>query len=153
NGGDANTLYFAAGIFFQRHGLFGSLKPVTGIPPTTIKFSSETYFPSEGTPFIDVTVTRSGVVSDSSTVNYATVDESAHQGRDYEIALGKITFNPGETSKTFRVLIIDDHELAGGSSFPLYLVLSNATGAEIVAPSVAMMSIFDNEFDTPRQPP
>jgi uncharacterized protein (TIGR03118 family) len=153
NGGDANTLYFAAGIFFQRHGLFGSLKPVTGIPPTTIKFSAESYFTSEGNPFIDITVTRSGVVGDSATVNYATVDESAQQGRDYEIALGKLTFNPGETSKTFRVLIIDDNQIGGGSSSPLYLALSNSVGAEIVTPSVAMLSIMDNEGDTPRQPP
>ncbi|HEX5702992.1 MAG TPA: TIGR03118 family protein [Pyrinomonadaceae bacterium] len=153
NGGDANVLYFAAGIFGQRHGLFGSLKPVTGIPPTTIKFSAASYSASETDPFVDITVTRSGVVGDPATVNYATVDDSAQQGRDYEIALGKITFNPGETSKTFRVLIIDDHEIGGGTAPPLFLALSNSTGAEIVAPSVATLSIMDNEFDTPRQPP
>ena len=33
NGGDANTVYFTAGIDHERHGLFGSLKPVAAGTP------------------------------------------------------------------------------------------------------------------------
>jgi uncharacterized protein (TIGR03118 family) len=153
NGGDPNTLYFTAGIFSEAHGLFGSLKPVNGVTPSTVRFSSSDYFTSEGDGFFDVTVTRSGDVSGTASVNYATVDNGAFQFSDYEIALGKLTFGPGETSKTFRVLIVDDKSLAGGSISTLNLLLSNASGTGLATPNIARLSIQDNEFDTPGSPP
>lgn len=153
NGGDPNTLYFTAGIFSEAHGLFGSLKPVSGVTPSTVRFSSADYFASEGEGFFDVTVTRSGDVSGPASVNYATVDNGAVQSSDYEIALGKLTFAPGETSKTFRIMIVDDKLLAGGTLFTLNLVLSNASGMGLATPSIARLSIQDNEFDTPGVPP
>lgn len=153
NAGDTNTLYFAAGLLNQRHGLFGSLKPLSGASLTTVQFSATDYFASEKDGHVDITVTRSGALNGTSTVNYATVDDSAGQGFEYEIALGKLTFTPGETTKTIRVLLIDDNQFEAGSSAELKLVLSNATGADIVSPSIARLAIMDDEFDTPRQPP
>jgi uncharacterized protein (TIGR03118 family) len=152
NGGDPSTLYFSAGIFQQEHGLFGSLKPAS--PATSrIQFSTSDYFAVESDHFFDVTVTRTGDASGTATVNYATVDASLSQKSNYEIALGKLTFSPGETSKTFRVLIVDNNLFAGGSSPPLNLVLSNATGAALVSPTTANLFVRDNEGDTPGQPP
>jgi len=154
NGGDPNSLYFSADIFpQQQHGLFGSLKPVTTQSTSLLKFSETEYFTSEGAGHIDITVTRSGDVSGTATVNYATVDRLATQKSDYEIAVGKLTFNPGEASKTFRVLIVDDNQIGAGSSVDLAPVLSNPTGAALVNPNEATLFIMDNEFDTSRQPP
>jgi uncharacterized protein (TIGR03118 family) len=153
NGGDTNTLYFSAGIYSEKHGLFGSLKPVAGVPPTLVRFSNAEYFTSENAGHFDVTVTRSGDLSGTSTVNYATVDTNATQKSNFEIALGKVTFNPGESTKTFRVLIVDNNAFAGGTWRDLDLVLSNSTGAALVSPAVARLSIMDDEGDTPRQPP
>ncbi|MEP6568958.1 MAG: TIGR03118 family protein [Acidobacteriota bacterium] len=153
NGGDPNTLYFSAGNSSNRFGLFGSLTPITGIPASTIKFANREYTTSENSGHIDITVTRSGDTSGIATVNYATVDGSATQKSDYEIALGKLTFNPGESSKTFRVLVVDDKILAGGSSVVLNLVLSNPTGAALTDPNYAYLYLMDDEFDTPGQPP
>jgi uncharacterized protein (TIGR03118 family) len=159
NGGDPNTLYFSADIFDisevspeQQHGLFGSIKPISMLPESLIQFSSREYFTSEGSGHIDITVNRLGSVSGTSTVNYATVDGQARQKSDFEIALGKLTFNPGETSKTFRVLIVDNNLAGGGSSRDLALVLSNPTGAELISPNQATLLIMDNDFDTDRQP-
>ena len=151
NGGDPNTLYFTAGVFFQSHGLLGSLKPVSGIPSAIIEFSSPDYFTTEHDGHFDVTVTRTGNLNQTSTVNYATA--VGDQGRSHEIALGKLTFNPGESSKTFRVLIIDDNQFEAGTSVTVDLVLSNTTGAELGDLSQARLSIMDDEFDTPRNPP
>jgi uncharacterized protein (TIGR03118 family) len=154
NGGDPNTLYFTAGIFNETHGLFGSLKPIIGSQvPSTVKFSDTQYLTSEGAGYFDVTVNRSGDVSGAASVNYATVDGSSVQVFDYEIALGKLMFSPGETSKTFRVLIVDDKEIGGGSSLPLFLVLSNSVGTALTSPSLATLSISDNEGDTAGEPP
>jgi len=152
NGGDSNTLYFSAGIFSEQHGLFGSLKPAP-LPNSTIKFSAQSYFTRENDGHIDITVLRSGDVSGVATVNYATVDRNASQKSTYEMSLGKLTFNPGETSRTFRVLIVDNDQIAGGSSSDLALILSNATGAALVNPAQANLFIMDDEGDTPRQPP
>lgn len=154
NGGDPNTLYFSAGslpFLTEQHGLFGSLKPAS-VASSRIKFSDRQYSASENDGHIDITVLRTGDSSGVATVNYATVDRAATQKSNYEISLGKLTFNPGETSKTFRVLIVDNSAIAGGSSKDLALVLSNATGAALVDPGAASLSIMDDEFDTPRQP-
>jgi len=153
NGGDTNTLYFSTDGSSNHFALFGSFKPVSGVPPTTIQFSSMQYNTMENAGHIDITVTRSGIVGNTATVNYATVDNGATQKSDYEIAVGKLTFNPGETSKTFRVLVVDDKAFAGGSSVELNLVLSNATGAELASPNLAFLSLLDDEGDTPGQPP
>jgi CHRD domain/Calx-beta domain len=126
---------------------------IATLPASSIQFSSGEYFVSEGAGHIDITVLRNGDVSGSATVNYATLDGGATQKSDYEIALGKLTFNPGETSKTFRVLIVDDNQIGGGSLVSLTLVLSNPTGATLVSPDEATLAIMDDEFDTPRQPP
>jgi len=146
NGGDANTLYFSAGSSVNHFALFGSLTPITGVPASTIKFSDLEYHTVENAGHIDITVLRTGDTSGTATVNYATVGTG-------EIALGKLMFNPGESSKTFRVLIVDNNSFAGGSSSVLNLVLSNATGAELTRPNHADLFIMDDEFDTPRQPP
>ncbi|HSS20914.1 MAG TPA: TIGR03118 family protein [Pyrinomonadaceae bacterium] len=153
NGGDSKTLYFSASGAFNLFSLFGSLKPVNGIAPSTIKFSSTEYRTSENSGHIDITVTRTGITTNQATVNYATVDGGARQKADYEIALGTLTFNPGETTKTFRVLVVDDKDFAGGSSADLNLYLTNATGAELTSPSHAYLYLMDDEFDTPGQPP
>ncbi|HJQ33906.1 MAG TPA: TIGR03118 family protein [Pyrinomonadaceae bacterium] len=154
--GDPNTLYFTSGFDAGRHGLLGSLKPAQ--PAPTIQFAipipaASGFFVSEGAGHADITVTRTGDASGTATVNYATYDGSATQKSDYEIALGKLTFNPGETQKTFRVLIVNDNAFAGGSSVDLNLVLSNPTGAGLGNPHDALLSISDDEGDTPRQPP
>ena len=43
------------------------------------------------------------------TVNYATVDRSAHAGEDYTAKSDTLTFAPGETSKTITIQITDDN--------------------------------------------
>lgn len=149
-GGDANTLYFASGYTDETstvgHGLFGSLKPAPAVPASTIKFSNTEYHTTENAGHIDITVIRSGDVSGTATVDYATLETS-------EIAVGRLTFNPGDTSKTFRVLIVDNNLIGGGTNTQLDLVLSNSTGAALITPNIAQVFIMDDEFDTSRQPP
>ena len=42
------------------------------------------------------------------TVNYATADDTATAGADYQSASGTLSFAPGETSKSFTVTILND---------------------------------------------
>jgi uncharacterized protein (TIGR03118 family) len=152
-GGDPNTLYFTAGIGEEEHGLIGKLQPTTASATSLIQFSTDEYAIGEGSGHIDITVTRSGDVSGSATANYATFDESepdhASQKSDYEIAEGTVRFAPGETSKTFRILIVND--TFDENDETLDLVLSNPTGAGVGlgSPNVAEVSILDNDTGAP----
>lgn len=154
-GGDPNTLYFTAGIGEEQHGLFGSLKPTTASATSLIQFATDEFVVSEGVGHINVTITRAGDVSGSATVNYTTFDVSApghaNQKSDYQIALGKVTFDPGETSQTFRIFLVDDRFVKTPGNETIDLVLSNPTGAGVGlgSPSVATVEIVENDVAAP----
>ncbi|MBW4694955.1 MAG: right-handed parallel beta-helix repeat-containing protein [Lyngbya sp. HA4199-MV5] len=75
------------------------------------------------------TVSLSAVSKTSVTVNYATADGNAKAGADYVARSGKLTFKPGETSKTIRVPVIGDAIPELSEVF--YVNLSGATGASL----------------------
>ena len=153
NGGDPGTLYFTAGIAREEHGLFGSLKPTTASATSLVQFSTDEFIIGEGSGHIDITVTRAGDASGTATVNVSTYDQSlaghASQKSDYEIALAKVTFNPGETSKTVRILIVNDNFAEGDET--INLALSNPTGAGvgIGSPTYATVRIIDDDVVAP----
>jgi uncharacterized protein (TIGR03118 family) len=157
SGGDVNTLYFSAGIAEEEHGLLGKLNPTTASATSLIQFSTDEYAISEGGGHIDITVTRNGDASGTATVNYNTFDESepthASQKSDYEIALGTVSFAPGETSKTFRVLIVNDTFVEGDET--INIALSNPTGAGVGlgSPNQAEITILDNDVVAPTTNP
>ena len=153
NGGDVNTLYFTAGIGEEEHGLFGSLKPTTSTATSLIQFATDSFVIGEGSGHIDISVIRAGDASGSATVNFNTLDESqpdhASQKSDYEIALGKLTFAPGETVKTVRILLVND--IFDENNETANLALSNPTGAGVGlgTPNVATLTINDNDTGAP----
>ncbi|MGH9932528.1 MAG: TIGR03118 family protein [Pyrinomonadaceae bacterium] len=149
SGGDPNTLYFTAGTAAEEHGLFGSLKPTTASATSLIQFATDGFVIGEGSGHIDITVTRAGDASGTATVNFNTFDKSqvghASQKSDYEIALGKLTFNPGETSKTVRILLVDDNFVEGDEKVDLALSNPTGTGAGLGSPNMAVLRITDND--------
>jgi uncharacterized protein (TIGR03118 family) len=157
NGGDTATLYFSAGTAAEEHGLFGKLNQTTATATSLVQFATDQFVIGEGTGHIDVTVTRAGDASGTATVNVSTYDSSqaghASQKSDYEIALAKVTFNPGETSKTVRVLIVNDNFVEGDEI--VNLALSNPTGAGLGmgTPTYATLKITDNDAVPPSTNP
>jgi subtilisin family serine protease/subtilisin-like proprotein convertase family protein len=69
-------------------------------------------------------------VPGGATVTWDTADGDAVAGVDYETGGGTLIFAPGETSKTFDVVINGDSIDEGNKAF--YVNLSNAIGADIV---------------------
>ncbi len=153
NGGDVNTLYFTAGTAREEHGLLGKLQPTTVSATSLVQFATDTFGISEGSGHIDISVTRAGDASGTATVNFNTFDQSqpghGSQKTDYEIALGKLTFNAGETSKTVRILIVNDNFVEGDETIDL--VISNPTGAGVGlgSPNIAELRIVDNDSSPP----
>jgi hypothetical protein len=67
------------------------------------------------------TVSLNTKVNQKVEVNYATSDGTAKAGEDYKRTNGKLTFQPGETSKTVNVPVFGDTKLEGNETFKLLL--------------------------------
>src|SRR5947199_608691 len=109
-----------------------------------VQFDSATYSVDENGGSATITVTRSGVLSGVLTVRYATSNGTATAPADYTAKSGTLTFNAGETIKTFTIPIVNDtlHE----SDETVNLTLSNPTGgATLGTPDTAVLTIIDND--------
>ncbi|MFL6589437.1 MAG: TIGR03118 family protein [Chthoniobacterales bacterium] len=152
-GGDVNTLYFTSGLAEEEHGLFGKLNPTTATATSLFQFATDNFFVDEAGGHVDFTVIRNGDTSGTATINVNTSDESqaghASQKSDYEIALGTLTFAPGETSKTFKVLIVNDTFVEGDEVIDLALSNPTGPGVGLGTPNRATVTILDNDTVPP----
>jgi hypothetical protein len=122
--------------------------------PSFIQFSAPSYLVGEGDGSAPITVTRTGDTSTAVSVSYFTADASvATQKSDYTMATGTLTFAPGETSKTFRVLITDNAYVQGIHTLFLQLGHPTGTGAVAGSPTFVTLSILDNDSQTPTTNP
>lgn len=157
NGGDVNTLYFTAGPGNEEHGLFGKLNPTTSTATSLIQFSTASLGTSEAGGHADFQVIRIGSTSGTATINYNTFDESvaghASQKSDYEITAGKLTFAPGETVKTIRILTVDDKFDESDEVVDLFLTNPTGTGVGLGNPNHATLTIFDDDTGAPASNP
>src|SRR4030095_9364448 len=132
-------------------------KPTTATATSLIQFATDDFAIGEGSGHIDISVTRAGDSSGTATVNFNTFDESqvghASQKSDFEIALGKVTFNPGDTVKTVRILLVNDNFVEGDEV--VNLALSNPTGAGVGlgTPNQAGPRIIDHDSIAPTTNP
>ena len=67
---------------------------------------------------------------------------TAYQQCDYGLTFGTLTFAPGESSRTFRVIITDDANVEPQETFSVFL--ENPTGASLGTQSTATVTINDN---------
>jgi len=75
------------------------------------------------------TVSMSHASTETVAVNYETINGTATAGSDYTSASETLTFNPGETSKTFTIQVVGDTTYESDETFTVDL--SNATNATI----------------------
>lgn len=120
----------------------------TPLPPT-IRFSSATFTVNENASSATITVILSAASGQSVTVNYATSNGTATAGSDYTATSGTLTFNPGQTSRTFTVPIIDDS--LNEVDETVNLTLSNPSNATLGSPATATLTIIDSYPACPRK--
>lgn len=112
-------------------------------PQPVVTFSQSTYTVNEAGATATLTVSLSSLSSFPVTVDFATANGTALAGSDYTANSGKLTFAPGERNKSFTVVIRAD--TLDESDENVALTLSNATGATLNAPGMALLTITDDD--------
>jgi hypothetical protein len=135
----------------------------TALP--VFSFSSSSYTAAEGGGALTIPVVRSNNTSGTSTVSWAVpiatfsqapcqeVHGTASISCDYTIITGLLTFNPGETTKSFTVLINDDAYVEGNETFSMQLINPNGGAPVAGQPNVATITITDNDTVMPTTNP
>src|SRR5204862_5831112 len=120
--------------------------------PASVQFSSASYSGSEGSGSITITLTRAGDMSGTASADYSTSNGTASARTDYMTAIRTMTFAPGETSKTFRVFLVDDLYVEGNET--INVALSNpGAGTVLGSPASAVITVTDNDLTSPSTNP
>ena len=100
---------------------------------------------NNGGPVVTVTltITRTGDLSGSSTVSWATQADTALAGSDYTTASGTVTFSAGQTTKTIVITIAGDKKSEPTEQFKV--VLSSPSSGTTIATGTGVVTIFDND--------
>lgn len=119
-----------------------------------MQFAEATYGVPETDNSVTVRVTRSGDLSGTTTVEFATGDSpavarcdtangQANQRCDYETAIGTLQFSPGETAKDVSIFLWNDAHVEGNETFQVSL--RNVNGGALGTPSTTTVTITDND--------
>ena len=146
------ALSFAAlalALFFVTSSAALAMDGGTPAAGTTVQFSRSSFEVPEGAGSITVTVTRTGITTGTVSVDYTVgadddKTDTASQRKDFTFASGTLTFAPGETNKSFKVLITQNSFVQPGREAKI--VLSNVTGgAALGKPARASLEIDDDD--------
>jgi hypothetical protein len=138
-------------LWFTEDDKIGRLTHSTG---GTVQFTAATHSGHEKGGPITITVSRTSGTAGGATVQYATIDGTAHAGTDYTATSGTLTFGPGQTSQTFTVTPLDNG-LVTVNGLTVNLTLSQpGGGATLGSPATAVLTIQDEELPgVPSGPP
>jgi hypothetical protein len=112
-----------------------------------VQFSASSYNVGEGAGEATIAVTLDIPSWQAVTVDYATGDGTAMAGSDYAASSGSLTFNPGETNRTFNVAITDD--AIDEPSETIALRLSNPVNLSLGTRDESTLTIGDNNDPSP----
>lgn len=93
-----------------------------------------------------ITVTLNQALTSAVTVDYATADDSSSSGSDYQSKTGTLTFNPGDTTQTIQISIIDSDITESDETFLINLTNPQSGAFQpTLADSQAVVTIQDND--------
>jgi hypothetical protein len=122
----------------------GSAAPAS-MPNVSISAPPSNVPQMENNGKITFTVSLDHAATQAVTVNYATADGTAKAASDYLTTTGSLTFQPGETSKTFDVLLRNDTVAERVEGFTAQI--TSATNA-VIKTATADAHITDDDVGT-----
>lgn len=108
-----------------------------------VQFAAATATIGESGTLIPLTVTRTGGLGSTTSVEYTSANATAEAGSDYEAVSGTLTFGAGESSKTVNVPITADAFDEVDESFTV--TLGNVIGGQLGAPATTTVTITDDD--------
>jgi hypothetical protein len=90
-------------------------------PPPQVAFAPITWSGNESTPAVDLPVALSMQSGQTVTVNYAVTGGTAVAGTDYNLAAGTLTFQPGDTTASIPLSILDDGQVEADKTIEVAL--------------------------------
>jgi Calx-beta domain/FG-GAP-like repeat len=123
-----------------------------------LQFSSQTYSVSEDAGSVLISVTRVDGATGTVAIDYATSNGTAAAGSDYTATSGTLTFNQGEFSKTFSILIAGDNVFEVDETVNLTLstptdgaILGNTTAAVVTIKTPSLLLVLEELGPNPNQ--
>ncbi|MBE9046646.1 PQQ-dependent sugar dehydrogenase [Pleurocapsales cyanobacterium LEGE 10410] len=110
---------------------------------SSLAFGQAKFSVNENNDEAKVTVVRTGNSDSSISVDYALSYDTARAGADYTATSGTLTFDPGETTKTIAVPILDD--TLPEREETLSLSLSKPIGTILGGQKTAVLTIKDDD--------
>ncbi|CAL1537799.1 unnamed protein product, partial [Lymnaea stagnalis] len=112
-----------------------------------ISMESDSYAVNETETTLNVTVRRRGYLGEIAFVTITVAGRSAKSGEDFASRYAKqIQFSPGQTEKTWRLKIQDDHQYEDLETFEIKL--SDPVSAVLENPEAAQVTIKDFEDES-----
>ena len=127
-----STETFSVNLTSPKHGTIADGRAVVTVTDNDVRLNVNDVTLAEGqagTTAFNFTVTLSPARNVPVTVDYNTADYTAIAGSDYAAVSGRLTFAPGETSKTVSVPVTGERHFESDEGF--YVILSGATNALI----------------------
>ena len=109
-----------------------------------LQFNSATYAIAENGGAATITVTRTGGSLGTVSVPFSTSNGSATSGSDFTPTNGVLTFNNGQTSRSFTVPVIND--LANEDDETVLLQLAIPTGTTLGNPPASVLTLQDDDL-------
>ena len=97
------------------------IRDIAIAPAGTFQFNVTTATVAEGAGKVTLTVTRTGDTTGTASVECDTADGTATQKGDYTIARTRLTFGPGESSKSCDIFIVGDSLQEANETFTVSL--------------------------------
>ncbi|HVF42817.1 MAG TPA: carboxypeptidase regulatory-like domain-containing protein, partial [Pyrinomonadaceae bacterium] len=110
-----------------------------------VEFTTTAVSVGEGVGTLEVTVARGGDASEEVSAVYEIQSGTALRAADLVGSAGRVTFAPGETTKTFTIFITDDALVEGAESFSV--ALTPEGDAVLGGRSTLAVTISDNDND------
>jgi hypothetical protein len=114
--------------------------------PSLFNFAAPQFDTQEGDGHAEIVVTRTGDLSTAASVEYSITGGTAFERADYTTAAGRLRFAPGESQKTFDILLTDDATQEQNETVELLIWKPSGAGAATGFRDRATLVIHDNDF-------